>query len=102
MGERSLDCARDDRGEGGCLMEDVIWMMWANVGSEEGGEGDLIRFLEKSGGRIWKYGEYYVPSQAVTTNHRCIWIPVINEVYFRIWDFKDRSVRKDGVTPCDG
>ena len=39
--------------------------MWAYVGSEEGGEGDLIRFLEKSGGRIWKYGEYYVPSQAV-------------------------------------
>lgn len=69
MGERSLDCVtsstsvttrqsqcehcfaltapsvRDDRGEGGCLMEDVIWMMWANVGSEEGGEGDLIRFF---------------------------------------------------------
>lgn len=36
------------------------------------GEGDLIRFLEKSGGGIWKYGEYCVSSQAVTTNHRCI------------------------------
>ena len=35
-------------------------------------EGDMIRFLEKSGGRIWKYGEYCVSSQAVTTNHRCI------------------------------
>lgn len=46
--------------------------MWAYVGSEEGREGDLIRFLEKSGGRIWKYGEYCVSSQAVTTNHWCI------------------------------
>ena len=55
-------------------------MMWAYVSSEEGGEGDLIRFLEKSGGIIWKYGEYCLPSQAVTTNHRCIWIPVIYEV----------------------
>ena len=40
-------------------------MMWAYVGSKEGGEGDLIRFLEKSGGKIWKYGDYCVPSQTV-------------------------------------
>jgi hypothetical protein len=99
---RSLDCARDDRGEGGCLREDVIWMMWANVGSEEGGEGDLIRFLEKSGGRIWKYGEYCVPSQAVTTNHRCIWMPIIYEVWSYISEQWVCSVRKDRVTPCDG
>ena len=62
---RSLDCARDDS-------KRVGGMMWAYIGSKEGGEGGLIRFFKKSGGRIWKYGEYYVPSQAVTTNHRCI------------------------------
>ena len=63
---------------------DYYWLL-RNSTEEERKEvsGKQGRFGLKQHGKIWKFEKYYVYLPTVTTNHWCIWMPVIYEVYCR-------------------